>query len=49
MSTSGLVGQRLADAAARAEDEVDDAGRHAGLLEQLDEDDRRQRRQRTPA
>ena len=38
------VGERLADASARPEDEVDDAGRDAGLLEQAGQVDRRQRR-----
>ena len=40
------VGERLADPSARSQDEVDDARRDARLLEQADEMDGRQRRDR---
>ena len=42
----GAVGEGLADALARPEDEVDDAGRGARLLEQADQGDGRQGRDR---
>ena len=41
-----VILERLADRGARAHDEVDDAGRDAGIDERLDELDRHQRRRR---